>query len=74
MRESQSWNIYIDVRERFQNKNMIGYNFEWNYRNVEAQPHDNFFYLKKYIFIYLTSCQSLKGPKEKYLNKSHGTS
>ena len=62
MRESQSWNIYIDVRERFQSKNMIGYNFEWNYRNVEAQPHDNFFYFKKkYIFDIFNKLSKPKG-------------
>ena len=53
---------------------MIGCNFGWKYRNVEARPHDELFFPKKYILIYLTSCQSLKRRKEKYLNKSHGTS
>ena len=50
MRESQPWNIY-DVRERFQSKNIIGYNFGWNYRNVwKPERMVNLLKKKQHIF------------------------
>ena len=48
--ENISLGIFINVRERFQNKSMIGYNIGWNYQKVEARLHDD-------CFSYLTSCQ-----------------
>ena len=38
--ENLSFRIFINVKERFLSKNMIGYNCGWYYRNVETWPHD----------------------------------
>ena len=61
---------HTGVKERLQSKNADRLQLEWNYRNMEAQPHDELFLKEDYIiFVFNKLSKPKKQPCHKLIWK-----